>query len=317
MNTLFAIIDYVVMPFSFISAILLRNVRRAGFHRMRMNKSLLLNVGVIPVITHYYEPAFDPRHLRKSLRADRHLPGIDLNASGQLSFLKQFNFKEELKRLPMSELGREVGFQGPNTTFGPGDADFLYNMVRQYRPKRIVEIGSGFSTLVSRAAIRANQAGHEGYSCELTCIEPYEAPWLEKTEANVVRKRVEDMDLEFFQQLETNDILFIDSSHVVRPQGDVLFEYLEILPLLQPGVFVHVHDIFTPRDYPDSWIKDEMRLWNEQYLLESFLTFNTGFKIVGALNYLKHNHLEALSAACPYIEEDPAREPGSIWLQRA
>ena len=88
----------------------------------------------------------------------------------------------------------------------------------------------------------------------------------------VLRQRVEQMDKQLFLELEENDILFIDSSHMIRPQGDVLCEYLEILPTLRPGVLVHIHDIFTPRDYPDEWLIDEVKLWNEQYLLEAFLS---------------------------------------------
>src|SRR5690606_29222842 len=96
----------------------------------------------------------------------------------------------------------------------------------------------------------------------------------------VLRKKVEDIPLEYFRQLQPNDVLFIDSSHVIRPQGDVLYEFLELLPDLPSGVFVHIHDIFTPFDYPEDWVKDHVRLWNEQYLLEAFLSFNRDFRIV-------------------------------------
>ena len=117
-----------------------------------------------------------------------------------------------------------------------------------------------------------------------------------------------------FQQLSENDILFIDSSHVIRPQGDVLYEFLELLPLLPPGVIVHIHDIFTPRDYPQDWVTGAVILWNEQYLLEAFLTQNPHWEIVGALNHLKHHHFGAFKAACPAIS--PEVEPGSFYIRR-
>jgi hypothetical protein len=139
-------------------------------------------------------------------------------------------------------------------------------------------------------------------------------PWLEEIEASVVRKKIEDMDPLYFAELEENDILFIDSSHIIRPQGDVLFEYLELLPALSPGVIVHIHDIFSPKNYLKGWLEDEVRFWNEQYLLEAFLTHNRDWKIIGALNYLHHNHYEKLKAVAPYLTHD--REPGSFYIQK-
>lgn len=107
--------------------------------------------------------------------------------------------------------------------------------------------------------------------------------------------------MEIFGELEENDILFIDSSHMIRPEGDVLFEYLEILPSLAKGVIVHIHDIFSPRNYPKQWLVDEVRFWNEQYFLEAFLSHNRSGKIIAALNYLQHNHPETLKSVAPYL----------------
>ena len=101
---------------------------------------------------------------------------------------------------------------------------------------------------------------------------------------------------------------------MIRPQGDVLYEVLEILPSLKSGVLVHVHDIFSPWDYPKSWIVDEVRFWNEQYLLEAFLSGSTNWEIVGALNFLTRNHFDAIHRACPFLTRD--RNPGSFWIQR-
>jgi len=133
-------------------------------------------------------------------------------------------------------------------------------------------------------------------------------------EIRVIRKRVEEVGREIFSELHANDLLFIDSSHVIRPQGDVLFEYLELLPSLKKGVIVHAHDIFTPGDYPDSWLREKVLLWNEQYLLEAFLTGNRDWKVTGALNYLHKNHYDRLKAKCPYLT--PASVPGSFYIQR-
>jgi hypothetical protein len=132
-------------------------------------------------------------------------------------------------------------------------------------------------------------------------------PWLESVFQRVIRRRVETLDFELFESLGADDILFIDSSHVIHPQSDVLFECLEILPRLAPGVIVHFHDVFSLRDYLREWVLDEVRLWNEQYLLEAFLTCNADWKVIGALNYLRHHHYDRLHAACPFRDECAAR----------
>jgi hypothetical protein len=154
------------------------------------------------------------------------------------------------------------------------------------------------------------------HACSHICIEPYEMPWLEKLDLLVVRSKVEDLSLSTFAQLEAGDILFIDSSHIIRPQGDVLFEFLEILPGLKSGVLVHVHDVFSPRDYLKEWVINEHCQWNEQYLLEAFLSFNNQFRIIGAVNLLKKDHGRALEEKCPMTAQRPNDEPGSFWLTR-
>ena len=125
---------------------------------------------------------------------------------------------------------------------------------------------------------------------------------------------MEEVGSGLFAQLSRGDLLFIDSSHVLRPQGDVVFEYLELLPSLQPGVVVHVHDIFSPRDYPREWVVDQVRFWNEQYVLEAFLTCNREWKVVAALNLLHHHHFEKLQAVCPFLTPD--LEPGSFYVEK-
>jgi hypothetical protein len=108
--------------------------------------------------------------------------------------------------------------------------------------------------------------------------------------------------------------LFIDSSHIIRPQGDVLFEYLELLPILNKGVIVHVHDIFSPKNYLKEWLEDEVKFWNEQYLLEAFMSNNSSWKIIGSLNLLHHNYYEKLKVVAPFLAPD--REPGSFYIQK-
>src|SRR5204862_1583914 len=133
-----------------------------------------------------------------------------------------------LKDIPLHRK-EELLFRMNNTSFESGDAEYFYNLIRLKKPRRLVEIGSGQSTLLAIKALNKNKSEVAGYQCAHVCIEPYELPWLEKTGTEIIRQRVEDVDWTFFSKLAANDILFIDSSHVIRPQGDVLYEYLELL----------------------------------------------------------------------------------------
>ncbi|MCH8012397.1 MAG: class I SAM-dependent methyltransferase [Candidatus Marinimicrobia bacterium] len=307
------IVDVFLSPFVYPSAFLLKIIRRAGVHRLPFCKKVLLNVGVFPIRNHYHEPLFDEREIRYPLSENRRLPGIDWNVTEQLTILASFNFNEELNNIPTSKVD-DLTFYMSNRAFSSGDAEYWYSLIRLKKPKRIIEIGSGNSTLMAMKAIARNKKETTSYKCKHICIEPYRRPWLEKSGVSVIRQKVEDVNSNLFSELGENDILFIDSSHIIRPQGDVLFEYLQLLPTLQRGVIVHIHDIFSPKDYPDEWVKEKVRFWNEQYLLEAFLTSNRDWKIIGALNYLHHNHYEKLKDKCPFLTSD--REPGSFYIQK-
>ena len=312
-KALYKTLDIVLLPFVYFSAWLLKVVRKKGVHRLPNIKRALFQVGVFPIRNHYYEPQFDFREPHKEFSLDRNLPGIKLNVDKQLASLKKHIYSSELEHISLDKHD-DLHFYLNNGSFGAGDAEYWYQIIRQIKPKRIIEVGSGNSTLMAIMAIEKNKDEMPDYSCEHTCIEPYEMPWLEKTKVSVLREKVEEVELSFFSQLEENDILFIDSSHVIRPQGDVLFEYLELLPSLNKGVIVHVHDIFLPKNYSHAWLEEKVTFWNEQYLLEAFLSHNDSWEIIGALNYLSHNHFDELKGVAPYLT--PAHEPGSFYMQK-
>jgi len=245
---LLPILDLFIMPLVFVAALILRFVRRVGVNNMKLSLRILDFVGILPVRDHYYEPLTNPRTLRHSLRDDRELPGIDMNIPGQLELLSSFCYSDELIELSQKQLTKH-SFDFNNPSFLSGDAEYLYNIIRYYKPRKIIEIGSGYSTLMATQAIIMNKQEDENYDCKHICIEPYEMEWLEKLEnLEVIRKLVEKTDIHLYEDLSENDILFIDSSHIIRPQGDVLYEFLQILPILSSGVIVHIHDIFTPKD---------------------------------------------------------------------
>lgn len=269
---------------------------------------------VYPIRHHYYSPLVYASDLRISPAVERTISGLDLNEKGQLELLDRFDFQEEL--LAISNRANDaLSFSYENNLFGAGDAEYLYNFIRHFKPRQILEIGCGRSTLMAQLAISANKRNDASYACRHICVEPFEQPWLEKIDVTVHRTKIEELDTGILEGLAENDILFIDSSHVIRPQGDVVYEYLSMVGRTQPGVLIHVHDIFTPRDYPATWILRDRKLWNEQYLLEAFLCFNKSFQVIGALNWLWHHHADRLTRACPVLTAKGG-EPGSFWFTR-
>ena len=306
------IITEIGAPFTVLAALWMKLIKKAGLGKL--SDKAFMAVGILPVEDQYYQPLINPKkHLKKSLHEDRDLPGIDLNTAEQLTLLGQFDYNEELIKIPLTSKS-DTEFFYNNGAYGSGDAEYLYNMIRHFKPCRIIEIGSGLSTLMTQNAIKQNQMDNPGYQCKHICIEPYEMPWLQKLDIELRRKLVEEVPIEEFQQLQENDILFIDSSHIIRPQGDVLFEYLQLLPRINKGVIVHIHDIFTPKDYPEDWVIKEHRLWNEQYLLEAFLTGSDSYRIIGAVNYLSNHYRDEFSAKCPIYAQQPGREPAAFWM---
>lgn len=308
------IIDIFLIPFLIPASLIMWLTRRIGVEKIPYSRKIMLKIGVLPIIDHYYEPLINPKHLRFSLREKRNLVGINWNIEEQLKLLNEFKYQSELLNfsdLPTNDIKE---FFYLNKSFVSGDACFWYSIIRHKKPKKIIEIGSGHSTRMAQAAIVKNQLENPNYNCEHTCVEPYEMPWLSQMNVDLIRRKVETLDLEVFRKLESNDILFIDSSHMIRPQGDVLFEFLEILPILKSGVIVHIHDILSPRDYLTEWITEDLRLWNEQYLLEAFLTNNRDWKIIGAVNLLKNDYFDLMKSKFPKL--DINIEPGSFYIQK-
>ena len=249
----------------------------------------------------YYWPIPDRRSLTDSLWSRRgELPGVDMNEAGQSRLLEDFRAAYAAEYAALEQ------------AFGEVDGQVLYCMLRHFKPARMIEIGSGASTRVSAAALLRN-----GTACDFTAVEPYPSadirtgfPGLTK----LIEKRVQDVPLETFTQLEANDVLFIDSSHVLAIGSDVQYEFLEIIPRLKPGVLVHVHDIFLPAEYPKRWVVDG-RFWDEQYLLQAFLAFNHSFEVLWAGHWMHLNHPDQLRAA--FATYDPASAaPGSFWMRR-
>lgn len=277
---------------------LFRNWEKHGFH-------------VTPV--HFYQPIPDTQSLPETLwERPRELVGIDMNDATQLDLLRNHfpRFREQYQHFPTKPTGEQNQFYLGNHLFDGTDALVAYCMVRHFQPRFIIEVGSGFSSLVLGTAAAEND------SAGIISIEPFPREFLRKGFPglrSLIEKKVQDIDLNFFSQLESGDILFIDSSHTVKIGGDVNYLFLEVLPRLNPGVIVHVHDIFLPFDYRRDWVLDEFRFWTEQYLLQAFMMFNSEFEVLMANSYLNHYHQDDLKAAFPDL---PSWEGGSFWIRR-
>lgn len=305
--------DVLLWPITLAAVAWFRIARYWGVKRLPLMRETFLRMGMYPIVRHYYDPIFDYREA-----ASRRLPTrLVLNGESQLSFLKELRYPNEWAALPIDlPAGSPVRYYYGNGAFEFVDAECYYGLIRWLKPSRILEVGSGFSTLLALEAIRKCQADDPSFHCNLTCIEPYERPFLETLDINLVRAKVEDVPLSHFENLTAGDILFIDSSHMIRPGGDVLHLVLGVLPLLKRGVWVHVHDIFLPDDYPAAWLRDEFRLWNEQFILEAYLAGGADYEVMIALNHLSKRHASELGSIFPNFEKYPGIAPGSFWIRK-
>ncbi|MDM3850562.1 MAG: class I SAM-dependent methyltransferase [Aphanizomenon gracile PMC627.10] len=269
---------------------------------------------------HFYSPFPNTQSLPDELWSKKfECPGIIWNESSQLQFLAEFSqrYRQEYEKFPQTKPTGKPRFYFGNLSFESVDAVILYCMIRYFYPHNVVEIGSGYSTLLAAEALSKNLG--DGYLGKLTAIEPYPPSFLKEELPFVVEllnQPVQSVPLDFFTTLAANDILVIDSSHVCKVGSDVQYEFLEILPRLAPGVIIHIHDIFLPLEYPENWIKEQHRFWNEQYLLQAFLSFNPAFEILWAGRYMHLHHSPKLATAFNCCYRADLGFGCSFWIRR-
>lgn len=300
--------DLFLSIFVFTTGWILIKYRKRGPENLRLTKNAFNKIGVFPIINHYYEPKFNFTEKDKKKYQNRELLSLKLDPHKQVGYLENLKYENELIDLDFKNGSKNFNFYINNGSFEEGDAEIYYQLIRHIKPKKIIEVGSGHSTLIAMEALKKNSN-----SAKIRCIEPFENKWLEKLGVEVLREPLENLSINWQNELERNDIFFLDSSHIIRPDGDVLKFYLEILPNLKSGVIIHIHDIFTPKNYLPNWTFDKMRLWNEQYLLEGILINSDKYEILLSVNYLKNNYYEKLLKKSPYLEKE--KEPGSIYLR--
>ena len=190
------------------------------------------------------------------------------------------------------------------------DAAAAYVLVRENAPARIVEVGCGHSTRFLARAV-----ADSGHRTSITAIDPGEGERLGGLPVEWLRATVQAVGFVPFAALKTEDVLSIDSSHILKLGGDVQYEFLEILPRLKEGVLIHVHDIFLPAEYPKSWVLKDLAFYNEQYLLQAFLAFNHSFEVVWAGSFMHLRHADKLEAAFSSYKRNETW-PGSFWIRK-
>ena len=277
-------------------------------------------IGLHITPNHFESPIPDTRSLKQETWQKRSsLSGINMREAEQIELLETFvhSYKEDYGRFPRSKAAHAHEYYVNNGFFEAVDGEILYCMIRHFKPKRVYEVGCGNSTLLTARALIDNQKNGDPPG-QLVAFEPSPNKNLREGFPNLSRlvvSNVEDVPLTVFQELQENDILFLDSSHVVRIGGDVQYEFLEILPNLKPGVIVHVHDIFLPAEYPRNLVMQQRRFFSEQYLLQAFLTFNCKFQVLWASSFMHLNHPDLLERAFNSYHRE-SRWPGSFWMRR-
>jgi Methyltransferase domain len=281
-----------------------RGVRRAA-----------AKAGLDVVVKTFYSPIPDLDALPPGTFERRsELPGIEWDLDRQLAFVRdELGPAMRAFNPPPSQNGDRFQY-AQNPSYTMADATALYAMVRRLRPRRVVELGSGHSTLVTAQALRENAADRE--AAQLEVFDPFpsvvgdELPGLTRLE----RIGAQEVPLQTFETLEAGDILFVDTTHTVKVGSDVNFIVLEVLPRLAPGVVVHLHDIFLPYEYPRQWLEDYGLYWTEQYLVQAFLQCNSGYEVLAALHALQRDRRDAMAELLsPAVADWPG---GAFWMRR-
>jgi predicted O-methyltransferase YrrM len=279
-----------------------RVIRRAA----RTARTVRAVVTRPPYVTpgHFYSPLTTDADVRRALTWTE-APGVDLAEASQLELATQVGGL-------LAEPPPGPRYIADNRMYGPADAAIYRAMLTYLRPARVIEVGSGYSTAL---ALDESEANDVLAGLELTCIEPFPERLLgllqesDRDRLTLIRQPVQEVEMAVYSRLGPQDVLFIDSTHVVKAGSDVVWLFLHVLPRLAPGVVVHVHDVFWPFEYPAEWLRQH-RDWTENYLLHAFLADNARWEILLFSSWLWRCHAELVPQWLA------TESPGSIWLRK-
>jgi predicted O-methyltransferase YrrM len=241
------------------------------------------------------------------------IPGVNLNLENQISLLNILSTK--YNEIPYnSNKNTQLRYSFNNPMFCESDGIFLWLIINHFKPRKIIEIGSGYS---SALMLDINDNLMEG-TIDLTFIDPYTEKLKknlridDNSKATIIEKPIQDVDIKEFKKLKEDDILFLDTSHISKTGCDLNYDLFEILPSLNKGVIIHIHDIFFPFEYPKEWVLQQ-KAYNEVYLIRSFLMYNDSFEIIIFPNYLMNKKEQWFKENMPICLKNTG---GSIWLRK-
>lgn len=292
-------------------------INRLPYVRQMVDFEALYNANACFPPGHYYSPIVDTKELKQREKelwnsAPTALEGINLNIGHQQKLVQQMSpFYADIPFAFEKKEGLRYYYN--NNFYSYTDALTLSIMMRLFKPKRIIEAGSGFSSAVM---LDTNQLFLQG-AVQLSFIEPYPERLnsllteQDKKHAAVIQENIQQVPLSFFESWEGNDILFIDSTHVAKTGSDVNYIFFHVLPVLKPGVLIHIHDIFYPFEYPKDWVLSG-RNWNEAYMLRAFLTNNNEYEVLFFADYLHKNHSGIFSEMPLFYKSTGA----NFWMRK-
>jgi hypothetical protein len=275
--------------------------------------------GAFDFVRHdYYSPIPDLSALPEGIWERRtELGGVELGVERAVAYLEEelAPFIAELE-FPERDPGEPGVFFLRNLNYESVDAEVLYAMVRANRPGHVLELGSGYTTLLIGEACRRNAA--DGHSTRHSAFDPYPRPHIlgdgPPPPTRFFPMSATDVPLDAFARLDSGDILFVDTTHTVKLGGDVNFLVLDVLPRLAPGVIVHFHDVFLPFEYPRTWFEEMHYIWAEQYLVQAFLAYNDAFEVIFPGQAVARDHPDRVAAVVPTF--GPGVSPANFWLRR-
>lgn len=304
-----------------------RAARRAGFELVRTDQHDLIPKGAYEIFPRgecdvvrrdYYSPVPNLELLPEDIWSRRSdLGGVDLGVEAGIELIENelANYAAELD-VPSDGPATPGQFFLKNGNYESVDAELLYAMLRARKPRLVMELGSGFTTLLIGEAVRRNHA--DGVQTQHLAYDPFPRPQILGEEPPPPTRfepiSATDVPLDAFAQLGAGDILFVDTTHTVKLGSDVNYIVLDVLPTLAPGVIVHFHDVFLPWEYPREWFEEMQYYWAEQYLLQAFLAFNDEFEVQIPAAAIAQEFPQRLAAVVPSFV--PGQRPGAIWLKR-
>jgi hypothetical protein len=286
-----------------------------------LNARFLLSAPLAYAPGHFYSPICDPIEISRRYRDPRtkpvlhHLPGIDLAHDAQITLWESWKSILDDANDFLGSDPSSRRYRLPSSSYDIGDAIIYTCMLRHLSPKRLIEVGSGSSSAVALDVFdrffpqRPRISFIEPYPALLrSLLKPHDSAGVE-----IIESGVQDVALDFFDDLQENDLLFIDSTHILKTGSDVVFELFEVLPRLRVGVVVHFHDVFYPFEYPREWVIDRNYSWNELYALRAFLTGNQDWEILFFNDYFARAERIRVERDAPRILANPG---GGLWLRR-